>query len=184
MRLQNPRFLHAVFFIMTMTLLMLFSSLSRAEQTSLTSALPTLKNFQQNTPELVSAGLPEKSDFELMQKHGVGRVIDLIPGDRSEEKSMMEAMNLEYFNIQVDWENPTLQNFKDYVHYMNVPGNKGDKILTHCKLNWRASAFIYLYRVTQLNEAEAVARADMDKIWQPDDTWKAFIDEVKAAYQK
>ena len=67
---------------------------------------------------------------------------------------------------------------------MSVPGNKGNKTLTHCKLNWRGSAFVYLYRVTQLNEADEIARADMDKIWQPDETWQAFIDEVKAAYQK
>lgn len=166
-------------------LLMTFASAKADEASSLKEAdFSSLTNFQINSDTLVSAGQPEQEDFSKLRRYGVGRVIDLIPGDRSEEKSMMEAMNLEYFNIQVDWENPTLQNFKDYVHYMNVPGNKGDKTLTHCKLNWRGSAFIYLYRVTQLNEAEAVARADMDKIWQPDDTWQAFIDEVKAAYQK
>lgn len=183
MRFNDPGILRSVYFLVVMATLFI-ATISRADENPLASALPSLKNFQQNTTALVSAGLPERTDFELLRKHGVGRVIDLIPGDRSDERALVQSLGMEYFNVQVEWENPTLQNFKDYVHYMNVPGNKGDKTLTHCKLNWRGSAFVYLYRVTQLNEPEAVAKADMDKIWQPDDTWQAFINEVKSEYNE
>ena len=87
-----------------------------------------------------------------------------------------------YFNIAVDWDNPTLENFQTYVTYMELE-NEG-KTLTHCRLNWRGSAFTYLYRVTQLGEPEEVARKDLEKIWQPEGVWLEFINKVKAHYRK
>ena len=143
-----------------------------------------IKNFQQNNEWMFSAGLPELTDFSELQKVGIERVIDLIPGDRSDEQAIVESLGMEYFNIQVEWEHPTLGDFERYVSYMESSQASQDKTLTHCKLNWRGSVFTYLYRVTQLNDDDKVARADLDAIWQVNDTWEAFIAKVKAHYHK
>ncbi|GAA0852660.1 protein tyrosine phosphatase family protein [Aliiglaciecola litoralis] len=164
-----------------------FTAISLSTQASDTvehSPLADLKNYQVNTARMVSSGLPNRQHFETLKSQGVTHVIDLIPGDRADEIAMMEALGLGYHNVQVDWENPTLANFDDYVLSMQQSLSKDGKTLTHCRLNWRGAVFTYLYRVTQLNESEQSARQDMLAIWQPNETWQAFIDQVKAKYQQ
>lgn len=146
------------------------------------SELAELKNYQVNSPAMVSSGLPTQAHFDALKTMGVTKVIDLIPGDRTAESNLMTTMNLEYHNIQVEWEKPTLENFADYVTSMQQSAGSDGITLTHCKLNWRGAVFTYLYRVTQLNESEVVAKRDMIAIWQPNEIWQAFINEVKAEY--
>ena len=147
------------------------------------SMLADLRNFQVNTSKMVSSGLPTQQQFEALKTMGITRVIDLIPGDRSDEANLMVALNMPYHNIQVDWENPTVENFEQYVEIMNQSYNGDGITLTHCKLNWRGAVFTYLYRTTQLNESEEMAKRDLAASWpQPNDVWLAFIEKVKAKY--
>ncbi|MEW9797468.1 protein tyrosine phosphatase family protein [Alteromonas sp. CYL-A6] len=148
--------------------------------TDIPEALTSLKNFQQNTPELVSSGLPDASHFAALKAMGVTRVIDLIPGDRSDEQAVVSGLGLTYHNVPVIWENPTVGNFRQYVSYMQQDGAAPGKTLTHCKLNWRGAVFTYLYRVTELGQSDAEAKQDLLSVWTPNDTWQAFIDKVKA----
>ena len=153
-----------------------------ASQDSVSTELESLTNFQTNTLDMLSSGLPDKTHFIALKQQGVTKVIDLIPGDRTEEIQLTKELNLAYFNIQVEWQNPTLANFQQYVAAMQQSPTEG-KTLTHCKLNWRGATFTYLYRVTQLGHSRADAEQDMLAIWQPNETWQAFIDEVVAYYQ-
>ena len=161
-----------------------FSSSAESEDNKNPKGLEGLKNYQVNTATMLSAGLPSQQHFETLRSMGVTSVIDLIPGNRSDEISLMSTLNLNYGNIQVEWENPTLKNFIDYVAYMKNFNSSGGKVLTHCRLNWRGAVFTYLYRVTQLNESEENARKDMLSIWEPNETWQTFIETVKAHYSK
>lgn len=162
--------------------LLMITSLAHAAKDQLTLQLNYLKNFQINTATMLSSGLPNQQHFEILKNNGVTKVIDLIPGDRTKEAQLMKAMKLTYHNIAVEWNNPTVENFDDYISYMKQLPNDNSKVLTHCKLNWRGAVFTYLYRVTQLNEDENIARQDMEKIWQPNEIWQAFITKVKAAH--
>ena len=144
--------------------------------------LANLKNYQVNTPQMMSSGLPDAAHFETFKSLGVTRVVDLIPGDRGAEQTLVSDLGMDYHNIQVEWENPTVANFVDYVAFMESSPRPG-VTLTHCKLNWRGAVFTYLYRVNRLQEDEAVAREDMLAIWQPNETWQHFIERVKQHYQ-
>ena len=62
--------------------------------------------------------------------------------------------------------------------------NEEDKVLTHCKLNWRGAAFTYLYRINVLGENEQAAQKDLMAIWHPNPTWFAFMNEVIAHYNE
>jgi hypothetical protein len=145
--------------------------------------LNNIKNFQVNTPTMVSAGLPDQAQFEALKSNGVSNIIDLIPGDRSKESKLMKSLQLQYHNIAVEWENPTLENFDEYVVSMQKFEKNGGVTLTHCKLNWRGAVFTYLYRITQLGAPETIAKKDLEAIWQPNQTWQRFIQDVKEKYK-
>ena len=163
--------------------LLILSMVAKASDTSTTTSLADLKNYQVNNAKMVSAGLPNKQHFEALKTMGVTHVVDLIPDDRTEQMAWMKKLDFQYHNIAVDWQNPTLKNFHDYVSAMQQSEKTRGITLTHCRLNWRGAVFTYLYRVTQLGEAEADAKQDMLAIWTPNDTWQHFINQVLAAYQ-
>jgi len=150
------------------------SSAEEVEEVSLAS----LTNYQTNNHFMVSSGLPSAAHFALLKAQGVGVVIDLIPNDRSQEQQLVNSLSLDYLNIPVDWEKPTLANFLDYTNLMAAVERKNEKVLTHCKLNWRGAVFTYLYRITQLGEPETVPKQDLLAIWQPNPTWFAFMNKV------
>lgn len=155
---------------------------AKAFENALDSQLSDLINYQVNSPKMISSGLPNTEQFETLKAMGVTKVIDLIPGDRTEESNLMNDLGLPYYNIQVDWEKPTVENFDEYVLAMNQDISSEGITLTHCRLNWRGAVFTYLYRVTQLNETEELAKRDLLAVWEPNKVWQEFIDEVKAQY--
>ena len=122
--------------------------------------------------------------LSLLKEKGVTHVVDLIPGDRTSEILTTSKLGLDYFNVPVDWEGPTLATFLNYAAFMQTVDIKEDKVLTHCKLNWRGAAFTYLYRINVLGENEQTAQKDLMAIWHPNPTWFAFMNEVIAHYNE
>jgi hypothetical protein len=52
------------------------------------------------------------------------------------------------------------------------------KTLLHCQVNFRASAFSFLYRVIYEGVPVGAAKADMNSVWQPSEPWRELIFEV------
>jgi hypothetical protein len=171
-----------IFTIVINILLATHAGYSNASESGLSSPLYDLKNYHIDTPNMVSSGMPNQGHFETLKNIGVTKVIDLLPGDRKEESSLMKELNLTYYNIQVEWGNPTLKNFHEYILTMKQFNKSEGITLTHCRLNWRGAVFTYLYRVTQLKESEESAKQDMLAIWVPNEIWQGFIDEVMSKY--
>jgi hypothetical protein len=170
------------FTLVAVLLSAIFAAYSNASDNALEASLSDLKNFHVDTPNMVSSGMPSQGHFETLKGMGVTQVIDLIPGDRKEGASLMNELNLTYYNIQVEWENPTLKNFHEYILIMKQFNKSEGITLTHCRLNWRGAVFTYLYRVTQLKESEELAKQDMLAIWVPNEIWQSFINEVISTY--
>lgn len=138
---------------------------------------------------MVSSGLPTKAHLETLKEMDVAVVIDLIPRDVAKrrvarEKDIVEALGLQYHNIGVDWHNPTVEDFSRYASIMNRALQEGKKVLTHCQLNWRGSAFTYLYKLNELRVSEKEAKKALLNIWRPNEEWQDFIDDVMVSYQK
>ena len=72
----------------------------------------------------------------------------------------MKIMDFSYHNIPVEWENPTIENFEDYISLMKQANDSDGITPTHCRLNWRGAIFTYLYRITQLDEPKESALSD------------------------
>ena len=83
---------------------------------------------------------------------------------------------MEYVHIPVEWDAPTVSDFNLFAGAMQMAPNK--KTLLHCQVNYRASAFSFLYRVIHEGVAVGEAKADMNSVWTPNDTWRELIVQV------
>jgi protein tyrosine phosphatase (PTP) superfamily phosphohydrolase (DUF442 family) len=147
---------------------------------STSEGLSKIKNFSLLSPSFASAGMPTPEEFQLLSQSGYQHIINLIPGNYSNEQSHVKTLDMSFEQIPVEWSQPTLENFQHFVSLMNE--YKKDKVLLHCRLNYRASAFAYLYQTTQLDEDETTAKQKMLAIWEPNDTWLKFISIVQEHY--
>ena len=146
-------------------------------------ALSTIKNFHSYSVNFSSSGMPTNEQWPLVKSGGYQHIINLIPGDFSSEELKISSLGMTFNQIAVVWDKPTLKNFQDFIDVMSSYP-KQNKVLLHCQLNYRASTFAYLYRVTQLRTNPKIAKEEMLKVWQPVDTWQYFINSVLLHYKK
>jgi len=143
-------------------------------------SLESIKNFSLLSKRFASAGMPTETEFERVQQNGYQHIINLIPGDFSAEQKNISALGMSFDQIEVDWNEPTVEDFQHFVRLMKSYNQ--DKVLVHCRLNYRASTFAYLYQTTQLGIDESTAQSQMEAIWEPNDTWLEFISDVQKKY--
>lgn len=148
----------------------------------LNKSLHDIKNFRFVSDKFASAGMIDLKQYSHIKAYGFKHVINLIPGMQLKERRHVESLDMTYEQIPVDWGNPTLADFEKFVALMKSYG--GEKVFVHCQLNWRASSFVYLYRVTQLGISPQDAKTDLKAIWSPHDGWDKYIQEVIQAYKK
>jgi protein tyrosine phosphatase (PTP) superfamily phosphohydrolase (DUF442 family) len=142
--------------------------------------IEAIRNFLQLTDKLLSSGMPTGDQMRSVAEAGVEVVINLAPFDSEtdlkDEGKLVESLGMKYINIPVDWEAPTRQNFEEFIKAMDE--NKDDKMLVHCRANYRATGFIALYRIHRLGWEPEEALKDLRRIWNPEEypIWKKFID--------
>lgn len=131
--------------------------------------------------KLSSSGMPTADQMKEVAGADVKVVINLAlktsPGALSNEDQVVESLGMKYIHIPVEWNNPTRQNLADFFSVMNQHAD--DKVHVHCQANYRAFAFIMLYRVLHLGWKKEDALPVMERMWNPEDfpVWQMFIDE-------
>jgi protein tyrosine phosphatase (PTP) superfamily phosphohydrolase (DUF442 family) len=142
--------------------------------------LEDIYSFVQLSARIATAGQPTISQYPAIANAGYQTVINLAlkesPNALPDEDTIATNLGLEYIHIPVLWETPTLDNFQEFANIMNAHEDK--KIFVHCAANMRVSAFMYLYRQMFDRVDEETARADLAKIWQPNEIWQNFIDSM------
>lgn len=137
-----------------------------------------LLNFHQITPRIGTAGHPKAEDFASIAAEGYEVVINLAMHDAddaiAEEGSLVSKAGMSYFHLPVPWEAPTADHLKTFIGIMDALEDK--KILVHCQVNARVSAFMLKY-LTFKGVAETEATTPLMEKWLPqmDDNWKAFL---------
>lgn len=132
--------------------------------------------------KLSSSGMPTPDQIKLIADAGVQVIINLAPHDVPQaipnEKKLVEAMGIEYIHIPVNWGTPTREGLNVFMDKMDA--NRDKKIHVHCEANFRASAFIAIYRILRLGWKEDDAFKMMHKIWDKDayPIWKMFIEDA------
>jgi protein tyrosine phosphatase (PTP) superfamily phosphohydrolase (DUF442 family) len=143
--------------------------------------LKDIYNFLPLTDQLLSSGMPTAEQINSIAEAEVEVVINLAPfepeRDLKDEGALVESLGMKYINIPVEWESPTQQNLEAFMKTMDEL--KDNKMLVHCRANFRASGFILLYRVQRLGWKPEEAFKDLRRIWNPDEhpIWKKFIEE-------
>jgi len=132
--------------------------------------------------QLSSSGMPTAEQMKSVAEAGVELVINLAPHDAPnaipDEPELVRSLGMDYINIPVNWNTPTrdgLNLFMDAMHR-----NRDKNILVHCEANFRASAFITMYRILRLDWNPEAAFEVMHTIWDEEafPVWKMFIEDA------
>jgi protein tyrosine phosphatase (PTP) superfamily phosphohydrolase (DUF442 family) len=143
--------------------------------------MENIYNYLKLSDSLFSSGMPTPEQISSIAENGAQVVINLATskseGWMPNEKELVEAQNIAYYAIPVDWENPTTDDLNKFSAVMDKHHN--EKILVHCQANYRATGFIALYRFNRLGWSEQNAFKDLRKIWNPAEypIWKNFIEK-------
>jgi protein tyrosine phosphatase (PTP) superfamily phosphohydrolase (DUF442 family) len=144
-------------------------------------------HFLQLSDSLFTGGMPTAEQISDAPNHGVEVVINLAPHDASnaipDEEGLVNSLGMKYINIPVNWGTPTKDGLDKFMDAMDAHRKK--IILVHCEANFRASAFVALYRIVRLGWKEENAFEIMHKIWDEDayPVWKLFIEGMSQAKQ-
>lgn len=146
--------------------------------------LAGILNYLPITSELASAGQPTEAQLAAIAQAGFEVVVNLATPTSTnalaDEAGLVKTLGMTYVPIPVVWEHPTALNLAEFFDALDE--HRGQKLFVHCALNWRAAAFIYLYRVIRLGAAHETAVRDLHSIWQPDATWSQFIADALERY--
>ncbi len=133
-------------------------------------------NFVRIDDRLATGGHIVGQGLGELAEAGVTLIVDLRDDPPKGYARDVDAAGVKYVNIPVSWRSPETADFEQFREVMN--NNRDAHVLVQCQANYRASAFAYLYRVLESGVPEARARADMNRIWQPEGTWAEYIDTV------
>jgi protein tyrosine phosphatase (PTP) superfamily phosphohydrolase (DUF442 family) len=155
-------------------------------QPSLADGLADISNFRQYNPTFASSGQPTVKQLELVAESGVERVIYLAFTDNKtaikDEDRAVKSLDMKYIHIPVDFDKPDLGDYQEFLGVMQSSPEM--KTLLHCQVNFRASAFSFLYRVLQLEVPMEIAIEDLQGVWAPNEDWYLFITKVLEHYDR
>lgn len=139
--------------------------------------LSDITNYREYSDTFSSSGQPSKAQMELLKAEGFERIIYIAFSNGStalaNEDVIARDLGMEYFHIPVVWDKPAASDFYAFADIMRRYPDK--KSLLHCKVNYRATAFSFLYRVIYQDVPIAEAKADMNSVWKPDASWRKLI---------
>ncbi|MFO1101400.1 MAG: protein tyrosine phosphatase family protein [Methylocystis sp.] len=135
-------------------------------------------NWLRIDSRLTTSGQPSESELGEIAALGVRTVINL--GLSSHEKALpneaatVGALGMAYRHIPIDFQHPTEADFQEFSAALADTGDAPTHV--HCIANYRVSALLYRYRRDVLGVDDAIARADMARIWTPNPVWAAMIE--------
>lgn len=143
--------------------------------------LEEIPNFLALSENVFTGGMPNQEQLADAAQRGVELVINLAPHEvlnaLPNETEIVTSMGMQYINIPVIWTTPTKDGLDRFMDIMDE--NKDKRILVHCQANFRATAFMALYRILRQGWNADEAMEGMHQIWDTEDypIWKMFIEE-------
>ena len=141
-------------------------------------------NYIAYSESLASSGQPSKGALEGLARVGVERVVYLAFRDHDTallgEDRVVRDLGMQFVHIPVIWEAPTVADFEMFSAVMQQA--EGINTLVHCQVNWRASSFVFLYRVIVQGVPMDDAVLALNSIWTPSASWREFIVTVLDAH--
>ena len=147
-------------------------------------ALTLIPYIRALSDQIATAGQPSPRQLETVAQAGYELVVNLALEDGhyalDDEAGMVRELGMDYINIPVVWQTPTLVDLERFFQVM--ADNEGRRLFIHCAANKRVSVFMYLYRRIRCGWPYEQAWPDVTAIWQPDETWQFFINKALTHY--
>ena len=124
--------------LVTLLLTALFSAPPPAQA----SDVPAIRNFLQVTPQFCTGGQPRPDHFAKLKADGVKAVLNLRqPSEHraDEERAAVEAAGLKYFNVPVNFQNPTDASVDEFLRLTDEASNR--PMFIHCTAAIRVGAY-------------------------------------------
>lgn len=134
-------------------------------------------NYIKINENLATSGQPTEKQFEDIKSEGFEVVINLALHNASnaienEDKTVTD-LEMAYFHIPVDFENPTVYQASIFLSTLKALENK--KVWVHCALNYRVTVFIYLYHKHIINTPFEEINFKVFDEWTPCDKWQTVM---------
>ena len=134
-------------------------------------------NYIKINENIATSGQPTKQQFEQISKEGYEIVINLAvfnsEGKIEHEDDIVSSLGMTYIHIPVEFLEPSKKNLKDFVDILSSLGNK--KVWVHCIMNYRVSAFMYVYHKYILKTPFDNINLAVFKEWSPDEKWQKIM---------
>ncbi len=151
-----------------------------------TNDVSQINNYLQYSDKFSSSGQPTKEQFNALSKAKFKYIIYLAYSDNStaieHEDRLVSQLNMTYIQLAVDFKNPKPTDFETVATVLKKTANA--KTLLHCQVNFRASAFSFLYRVIYQDVPVKIAKQAMDKVWEPNPIWFKFMQKVMRQHHR
>lgn len=143
------------------------------------AGLDRIPSFVQVDERLATAGQPSEAQLAAVSQAGYRTVINLaLHTDPSyalaDEAATVTSLGMRYVHIPVQFSNPTVEDLRKFISAMDAA--RGDKVFVHCRHNKRVPVFVALDRVLRQGWGTDDAFREMERVWSPDATWRAFIE--------
>ena len=138
-------------------------------------------NYLPIDAKLVTSGQPSVEELGAIAGDGVEVVINLALHDDPryslpDEPGSVSALGMTYVHIPVKFDAPREGELMAFFDAME--SHAGRKTLVHCAANKRVTSFVGLYRVLRQGWDRDAAFEPMTKIWEPNEVWQAFIEDM------
>jgi len=114
----------------------------------MTEDIEAIHNFLKLSDSIATAGQPREEQFAAIKEAGYQIIVNLAPSGStsaiSQEKEIVESLELNYVYIPVIWTNPTLEDLDRF--FLLLKANAEKPVFVHCAKNMRVSAFMYSHR--------------------------------------
>jgi len=126
---------------------------------------------------IATSGQPTPEEFKEIKDYDYEVVINLALHDSSnaikDEDKIVTSLGMSYFHIPVDFENPSIYDLKLFINILQSLGSS--KVWIHCALNYRVSAFMYVYHKYVLNTPFENLDLTIFEQWQPELVWQDLM---------
>ena len=147
------------------------------------SSLDAIRNFVRISPDIGTGGQPGADQFHLIAAAGYRAVVNLAMPDHADsiddEGKRVTDLGMCYYHLPVPFDAPTAAHAGLFCRLLDA--QRDWPVFVHCIMNYRVSAFIYLY-LTQVKKIDpAAARSPIFERWSPDEKWQAILQLDAAA---
>lgn len=141
------------------------------------SSLEAIRNFVQLTEQIGTAGQPEAAQFELIAKAGFDTVINIAMPDHPDsidhEGKLVTELGMNYYHLPVPFQSPQSAHVRHFCELLRIL--QAQRLFVHCIMNYRVSAFMYLYLTLYRGQDPQQARSPIFDRWDIEPQWQALL---------